>query len=133
MDKRDHERRAETQKLLADAKLHTGKDFERAAFVFQHGSTPEDYLLAHTLAMVAVARGEASAIWIAAATMDRYLNSIHQPQVYGTQFWFHGKEPVTQEPYNRTLIPDSLRRQLGVPGQATQEEQRKGYEKDRSQ
>jgi hypothetical protein len=131
VDKRDHERRAATQKLLAEGKLHTGKDYQRAAFVFQHGGTADEYLLAHTLALVAVARGESSAIWIAAATMDRYLNSIHHPQVYGTQFFYPPNAPVTQEPYQRGLIPDALRRQLGVPGQATQEEQRKQFEAER--
>src|SRR5258708_35717868 len=57
VSKADAERREATQKLLIDGKLHTGEDFERAAFLFQHGSTPNDYLLAHTLAMVAVKKG----------------------------------------------------------------------------
>jgi hypothetical protein len=130
--KADMARRETTRKLLSDGKLHTGEDFERAAFVFQHGESPDDYLLAHTLAMVAVARGQSSAIWIATATLDRYLNSIHQPQIYGTQFFTPQNGPVTQEPYNRSLISDAVRRQLGVPSQAAQEEQRKQYEKERS-
>jgi hypothetical protein len=129
----DAARREATRKLLADGNLHTGEDFERAAFVFQHGDTPDDYLLAHTLAMVAVARGQSAAIWIGAATLDRYLNSIHQPQVYGTQFYFKPSEPTTQEPYNRGLISDALRRDLGVPSQATQEDQRRQYEAERTQ
>jgi hypothetical protein len=83
--------------------------------------------------MVAVSRGQSSAIWIGAATLDRYLNSIHQPQIYGTQFWTRVNEPTTQEPYNRSLIPDTLRRFLRVPSQVAQEEQRKGYETQRSQ
>ena len=130
--KADAERREQTRKLLARGQLHTGEDFERAAFVFQHGGTPDDYLLAHTLAMVAAARGQASAIWIAAATLDRYLNSVHEPQIYGTQFFFKTGEPTTQEPYNRSLISDALRQQLGVPSQAAQEEQRKQYDAERS-
>ena len=66
----DAERRAETRKLLAGGALHTGKDYEEVAFVFQHGGSRQDYLLAHTLAMVAVSKGDAGAIWIAAATLD---------------------------------------------------------------
>ncbi len=132
VDKADAARREATRKLLDNGKLHTGEDFERAAFVFQHGDTPADYLLAHTLAMVAVAKGQGSALWIEAATLDRYLNSIHQPQVYGTQFYFKPDQPTTQEPYDRGLIPDALRRNLGVPSQAAQEEQRKRYEAERS-
>lgn len=130
--KADAERRTATQTLLAMGKLHTGSDFERAAVVFQHGDKPDDYLLAHTLALVALARGQSSALWIASATMDRYLHSIHQSQIYGTQFNTNPNEPVTQDPYNRALISDSLRRELGVPPQAMQEEQRKKYEAERS-
>ena len=133
VEKADAARREETRKLLSDGKLHTGEDFERAAFVFQHSDTPDDYLLAHTLAMVAVARGQGSALWIEAATLDRYLNSIHQPQIYGTQFYFKAHEPTTQDPYNRSLLPDALRRSLGVPSQAAQEEQRKKYDAEKSQ
>ena len=40
--------------------------------------------MAHTLAMVAVARGDADARWIGAATLDRYLQAIGRPQVYRT-------------------------------------------------
>lgn len=132
VQKADAARREETRKLLLDGKLHTGEDFERAAFVFQHGDTPDDYLLAHTLAMVAVARGQSGALWIEAATLDRYLNSIHQPQIYGTQFNFKPNEPTTQDPYNRGLVPDALRRSLGVPSQAAQEEHRKKYDAENS-
>jgi len=125
VSKSDAERREATQRLLRDGKLHTSEDFERAAFIFQHGSAPNDFLLAHTLVMVAVKKGQSSALWIASATLDRYLQAIHQPQIYGTQFITKPNEPATQEPYDRMLISDPLRRQLGVPSQASQDEQRK--------
>jgi hypothetical protein len=35
---------------------------------------------------------------------------------------------VTQEPYNRTLIPDALRQALNVPPLDEQEAQRRRYE-----
>jgi hypothetical protein len=72
----DEQRRKQVRELLSRGALHTGKDFEQAAVIFQHGSTPDDRLLAHTLAMIAVARGNPGALWIASATLDRYLNSI---------------------------------------------------------
>jgi hypothetical protein len=130
--KSDAARRTATARLLAEGKLHTGEDFERAAFVFQHGESPDDYLLAHTLAILAVARGQASAMWIAAATLDRYLQSINKPQTYGTQFLTKPKQATTQEPYNRGLVSDGVRRSLGVPSQAEQEEQRKRYDAESS-
>lgn len=129
VNKRDSARRKLVRQLLAEGKLHTGKDFERAAFIFQHGGTPDDYLLAHTLAMVAIARGDVEAIWISAATLDRYLHAIHQPQIFGTQFNFKPDGRETQEPYNRQLISDALRRDLGVPSQAEQKVQEKEFER----
>ena len=86
VSKEDATRRARTRSLLDREQLHTSDDFREAAFVFQHGDNPDDYLLAHTLAMIAVAKGDPSALWIGTATLDRYLQSIHQPQIYGTQF-----------------------------------------------
>jgi len=127
----DHERRAATAALLRDGKLHTGHDFESAALVFQHGESSDDYLLAHVLAMVAISKGQSGAVWISAATLDRYLQSIHQPQIFGTQFRTPDKEPTTQEPYNRNLVSDSLRGYMAVPDQAAQEEQKHQYDVQR--
>lgn len=127
----DAERREQTRKLLSEGALHTGQDFEWAAFVFQHGSTPDDYLLAHTLAIVALKKGEQDGAWIAAATLDRYLQSIKQPQIYGTQFLTPQGKPTTQDPYNRTLVSDPLRKQFGVPSVEEQQGQRKQYDVER--
>lgn len=121
----DAERRNQTAKLLADNQLHTAEDFNRAAFIFQHGSTPDDYLLAHTLAMIAVAKGDENSLWIGTATLDRYLQSSGKSQIYGTQF--RSTKDATQEPFNRSLISDSLRRELGVPSLAAQLDQQKQW------
>lgn len=126
----DEEHRVRTKALLAAGKLHSASDFYHAAFIFQHGQTPDDYLLAHTLAVVAAARGRADAAWIAAASLDRYLMSIGQKQIYGTQYMTPKGKPVTQEPYDRALISDALRGALGVPPIANQEKQRLSVQKD---
>lgn len=126
--KEDAARQQRTRALLASEQLHSGEDFREAAVIFQHGSTPEDFLLAHTLAMVAVSRGDDTAVWIGAATLDRYLQSIDRPQVYGTQFRNEANETKTQEPYNRTLISDSLRLELGVPPLEAQQVQLKEWQ-----
>ncbi len=128
VNKTDAERREQTRKLLAVGSLHTGKDFEEAAVVFQHGDTPDDYLLAHTLAVAAVSKGETTATWIAAATLDRYLWKVGQKQVFGTQYSGDAKHEWTQEPYDRELVSDALRGQLAVPSQASQLMQLKAYE-----
>lgn len=120
----DAKRRQGTRALLDAGALRSGEDFRHAAFVFQHGDTADDYLLAHTLALVAVARGRPDATWIAAATLDRYLQHIGRKQVYGTQFGTKPGEATTQEPYDRALIPDSLRTALRVPTKQAQEQRR---------
>jgi hypothetical protein len=125
---RDEARKARTRALLADGKLRSGKDFHAAAFIFQHGGEPEDFLLAHSLAIAAVARGETGSTWIAAATLDRYLQSIGQPQIYGTQFKAGKGEKSTEGAYDRALVPDALRAVLGVPSLAEQDAQRRAWE-----
>lgn len=125
----DKARKARTEALLKAGALHTGQDYERAAFIFQHGDKPGDYLLAHTLAMVAMTKGNHAASWIAAATLDRYLMTIEQPQIYGTQYKSPAAGTVTQDPYDRTLISDALRTELGVPVQADQEKKRSSMQR----
>lgn len=118
----DQERRTRTTELLKKGELRTANDFYRAAFIFQHGGEPSSYLLAHTLAVAAATLGHKDAVWISAATLDRYLQSIDQPQIYGTQTSIGEGQAPTREPYDKDLIPDSLRTILGVPSQDEQDE-----------
>ncbi len=124
MQKADVERRVQTAALLKQGFLHTGSDFDHAALIFQHGTSSDDYLLAHVLAVIAVSKGQHGAVWISAATLDRYLQSLHQPQIFGTQYKVLNKDPSTQEPYNRSLLSDALRAYMGVPDQKSQNSQR---------
>jgi hypothetical protein len=112
--------------MLAADQATSGDDFLEAAFIFQHGDTADDCLFAHILAMEAMARGRASARWIAAATLDRYLQFSKQPQVFGTQYIMDPTHPVhaagapfpsgrTLEPYNDSFLSDSLRTDFCVP------------------
>lgn len=121
VNERDRARRARVREMLDQGLIRSGQDYLHAAFVFQHGSEPEDYLLAHVLAMAAQAKGRPDAAWIAAATLDRFLGSIERPQIFGTQYRSMHNEPFTQEPFNRDLLTDALRIAVGVP---TLEEQK---------
>src|SRR5258706_519504 len=127
----DIKRRLRTQLLLDAGVLRSGNDYWHAAFVFQHGDKPADYLTAHALAIAAAARGRSDAAWIAAATLDRYLHSIGRPQVYGTQFKTAKAGPTTQEPFDRTAVSDGLRTASGVPILRAQEKQREEFEAER--
>jgi hypothetical protein len=121
VSRRDKVRRERVNQLLTAGNIKTGQDYEDAAFVFQHGDSPDDYLLAHVLAMAAMERGNTRAKWIAAATLDRYLQAIKQPQVFGTQYLRpNERTPFTQEPYNASVLSDQLRAEFCVPDREEQ-------------
>jgi hypothetical protein len=129
-------RRAEVRKLLEEGRITSGEDFSDAALIFQHGQTPEEYLFAHVLAVEALITGGSADKWIAAATLDRYLHAVNQPQVFGTQYpadKASGNTPKpqvdprvwnvqrTQQPYDAKLLPDAVRRDFCVPDVSQQE------------
>jgi hypothetical protein len=122
----DKARRIRTAELMRQGKLISADDLYYAAFIFQHGDEPNDYLLAHSLAVAATALGKKDGAWIAAATLDRYLQAIGQKQIYGTQYRNSPATGPTMEPYDRTLVPDALRRTLDVPAQVEQQKQLEG-------
>ena len=110
----DLERRMRVKALYAANRLNTGFDFFCAAMVLQHGQTSDDYLLAHEFSVIALAKGEARAKWLAAATEDRFLMQIKRPQRFGTQFY--GTPDQRWELYATAVgVTDQLRAQLGVP------------------
>jgi hypothetical protein len=129
-------RRAEVRKLLDEGKLTSGEDFSDAALIFQHGQTPEEFLFAHVLAVEALIRGDSADKWLAAATLDRYLQAVNRPQVFGTQYpgdKAAGNTPKpqvdphvmniqrTQQPYDAKLLPESVRQDFCVPDVSQQE------------
>jgi len=120
--KRDAQRQAAVRALLASGKIQSGREYEFAALVFQHSATPDSLALAHVLAMTAVSKGQATAKWLAAATLDRYLQSVKAPQLFGTQF-AGGPEASswTMEPYDRGALADSVRVSWCVVPQAEQD------------
>jgi hypothetical protein len=143
----DAARREQARALLASGTITSAQDFHYAAFIFQHGQDARDYLLAHILAIEAVVRGDASAKWISAASLDRYLQAIGQPQVFGTQYSDrdyafvvqHKKDPaaikahkhelgMSQEPYDADLMPDAIRLTFCVPDRVQQELNLKVFE-----
>ena len=70
--------------------------------------------------MTAVNKGLHNPIWLSAATLDRHLHSIQQPQVFGTQFGSLSDSRDDQERYDRGIVSDALREQWCVAPEATQ-------------
>lgn len=122
LSKEDEQRRQDLHRMLDTGEVRSGNDFFHAAMIFQHGQNPDDYLLAHVLAMDAVAQGNKQARWLSAATLDRYLLSIWQPQIFGTQF--HGgvnPSPMTHDKVNQEIVSDSMRAATCVTSRADQQ------------
>lgn len=92
----------------------TAEDYDRAAFIFQHGGKPNDYLLAHLLGMTAMALDAGPGRFIATATLDRYLKSTGKPQIFGNDL-----APNTESDWN--LIPEPVRAANCVPSRAEHE------------
>lgn len=129
----DADRRVIVHRMISAGELHTGLDYRNASLVMQHSNTSDDYLLAHALAVIGAGKGDKTALWLSAATLDRYLQSIRQPQIYGTQY---SKAPPqsqwTQEPYNRTLLTDVLRKATRVKTLEEQTKQAEEFDKQTS-
>lgn len=134
---RSEARRQQVRAMLAADEVKTGEDFHDASLLFQHGENPDDYLLAHVLAVEAVIKGDDRSKWMAAATLDRYLQMINKPQVFGTQYPLDpnaSQRPTvdtqskfnenfkgrTQIPFNDQLLMDSIRLDFCVPTLAQQ-------------
>lgn len=124
-------RRAEIRAMLDKGEVKNPQDFYDAALIFLHGRDANDFLVAHLLAVEAIIRGDNSAKWMAAATLDRYLLKAGREQVFGTQYPADpnaAKEPLkplvdphvvnltrTQAPFDQQLVPASVRKDFCVP------------------
>jgi hypothetical protein len=116
----DDAREARVKELIKKGLLHTGTDYYRAALIFQHSGNAEGTLLAHILSEIALSKGKSSALWMSAATLDRYLVQIKQKQIFGTQFKSLDRRDETR-PYlfvpndiEPDVIDDSLRAEFCV-------------------
>lgn len=112
----DAARREAVHKMLEAGEVRTADDYYHAALIYQHGQKPDDYLLAHVLAVDAISLGDKDARWLSAATLDRYLLSISQSQIFGTQFQ---STPGKNDSWvlgtmNPNLLSDSMRALLCV-------------------
>ena len=113
VERRDAERRREVAQMLERGMVRTAADHYHAAMIFQHGSDSTAYRLAHDLAREAERLGSEEARWLSAATLDRYLLSIGEPQRYGTQFTVRD-DVWYLSPMDTTAVTDDERRRAGT-------------------
>jgi hypothetical protein len=83
---RDLARRIKVARIFAEGCFKTAADYGAAAMVFQHGTVSDHFYQTFLWANRAVQLGDESKLWLTAAGIDRYLTSIHQKQLFGTQF-----------------------------------------------
>ncbi len=130
VDRTDEDRQKQVLALIGKGLVKSPEDQFNAALVLQHTGltfcekrlvslSPDNYLLAHHLAVSAFEGGVKDAQWLVAATLDRYLSYTVGHQKYGTQRVINqgnGKEELV--PIDRKTT-DEERAKYGVPPLAT--------------
>ena len=117
LKERDRRRRKKVHMMMELGEVQTKRDLYHAAVVFQHGEVSEEFLISHRLAAMSAILGHRTARWLLAASLDRYLMSLGQSQVYGTQFEYNTAEGVYQLklPIQETVMLAFDKEMLGVP------------------
>lgn len=112
--KEEQEARKKLLLMLKRGQVRTADDFYRATLLFQHDDKSlKSYALAIALSTISYLLGERWGKSLSAAAIDRFLLSIHQKQLFGTNFekldntW---KMAPWQEG-----IPDKLRKEYDIP------------------
>lgn len=115
--RRDGERRGRVLEILSAGQLSTAWDYYNAAIVLQHGASAEDIRLAHSLATLAATLdpGHKHAKWLMAASWDRLMICLKQPQWYGTQSALDVDGKFVLLPVLPNAVTDMDRAALGVP------------------
>jgi hypothetical protein len=119
---RDTQRRTRVLEIYRAGGLKAGKDFFHAAMVLQHGHEPEDFLLCHELCVTAIfihgtekADWVAGAKWLAAASEDRFLQSIGRKQRFGTQYRTIDPDPTWHLGEIEDGVSDEMRKAWNTP------------------
>jgi hypothetical protein len=115
--KADAERRVEVLAMLKQGSIRTSLDYENAALIMQHGTQPNDYRLAHSLATIAATLDPDSrfARWLQTATWDRLHHSLGKLQWYGTQKQRDPASGQLKELPSEPDISDEHRQNLNKP------------------
>jgi len=113
---RDKRRRERVLELMKSGELNTARDYFNAALIMQHGSTTEDIRIAHALSTIASTLDPAypRAKWLMAASWDRLMMRLKQPQWYGTQSVRDPSGKFVLYPVLANAVTDEERAKFGV-------------------
>ncbi|MEM8599031.1 MAG: hypothetical protein AAGF99_03840 [Bacteroidota bacterium] len=112
----DNRRRARVYEMVEAGEIVAAADHLHAAMIFQHGRDSTDYRNARDFAQRAydLDPSNGTASWLIAAATDRYLWSVDQPQVYGTQSTKGDDGRWTLEPLDEDGVTEVERAARGV-------------------
>ncbi len=110
LGRNDEKRLYELRAYLRSNTLKTGREFYVAAMLLQHGKKPAHYKKAHMYANASAKLGYTPALWLTAATLDRYLKSLGRQQKYGTQFYQDGKNHWKIWPYLKNTTDEERKK-----------------------
>ena len=122
VSKKDSLREVRIYQLLDSNIVQTSLDYHNAAMIFQHGGDSTAYGMAVKLMRKSIELDSTANKWLLAAAIDRYLLSIDEPQIYGTQYQKFGSEPWQLGKMDTTKISDAERIEYGVETLAQQRE-----------
>ncbi len=107
--RRQTARRDRVMEILELGMLGPVQDWSNAAWLLQHGDSPEDYCLAHVLSVRPAIEDLPGSGFAVAATLDRFLESIERTEIFSTQSYT--ETPYPAQPFGAySSMPDSLRR-----------------------
>lgn len=129
MRERDLARRERVMKIVTADEAQTAEDYYYAAWIMNHGETPDDARNGHILALRSSELGYRPARWLAAASYDRWQMYQGEPQKYGTNYIYDGRRDRLWEVDPKTT--DEERAAWDVPPLA--EQIRKAAEANRHQ
>ncbi len=92
MRARDRQRRQRVMEIVSQEELSSAEDFYHAAWIMNHGDTPEDAENAYRLALRSSELGYRPARWLTAASYDRWQMYQGKPQKYGTNYIYDGRQ-----------------------------------------
>lgn len=95
--------------FLAQSLITEPEDLYRAALILYHtrlSACPETYLLAHYISVESANKGDESAKYLAAASLDKYLIASGVPQRYGTQYIIDKQGHIELLPYDTTTTDE---------------------------
>jgi hypothetical protein len=118
MRARDLQRRKRVMEMVLKGELHGAEDYYHAAWIMNHGDTPEDARNGHLLALRSSQLGYRPARWLAAASYDRWQMYQGKPQKYGTNYLDDGQRDRLWDVDPHTT--DEERAQWDVPPLAEQ-------------